>query len=60
MHTSNIDPKQIGYSWVPPGIVTSSKVIEKWTYVQYENSNVMENEILIEILFILFLDTKIF
>lgn len=28
MHTSNIDPKQIGYSWVPPGIVTSSKVIE--------------------------------
>lgn len=26
MHTSNIDPKQIGYSWVPPGIVTSSKV----------------------------------
>lgn len=26
MQLSKIDPKQVGYTWVPPGIMTSSKV----------------------------------
>lgn len=26
MHTSKIDPRHVGYTWVPPGIMTSSKV----------------------------------
>lgn len=26
MHLSKIDPKQVGYTWVPPGIMTASKV----------------------------------
>ena len=26
MHTMKIDPKNVGYTWVPPGIMTSAKV----------------------------------
>lgn len=26
-HTSKVDAKQLGYTWVPPGIMTSAKVL---------------------------------
>lgn len=26
-HTSKVDPRQLGYTWVPPGLLTSAKVI---------------------------------
>lgn len=29
MHTSKIDPRHVGYTWVPPGIMTSSKVFSE-------------------------------
>lgn len=25
-HTSKVDPRQLGYTWVPPGLLTSAKV----------------------------------
>lgn len=26
LHSSKIDPRQLGYAWVPPGVLTSAKV----------------------------------
>lgn len=29
-HTSKVDARQMGYTWVPPGLLTSAKVIIKF------------------------------